>query len=162
LRFLAPWPPWWGAYLTLEPYLAVRSYLGPLLAALVILAWAVYTVLVRDVYRLYSPVEAMAWISLFGLAAMSPTAAVSRPATLADPLVLALVAYVAAVPGALAYAAWNVAVQRAGPRRSAAVLPLMPVLTTLLSYLLLGETLTATQLIGMAMAVAGVYISARG
>jgi len=151
-----------GAYLTLEPYLAVRSYLGPLLAALATLSWAVYTVLMRGVYRLYSPVEAMAWVSLFGLAAMSPTAAVSKPATLAHPLVLALVAYVAAVPGALAYAAWNVAVQKAGPRRSAAVLPLMPVLTTLLSYLLLGEALTATQLIGMAMAVAGVYISAKG
>ena len=151
-----------GAYLTLEPYLAVRSYLGPLLAALATLSWAVYTVLVRDVYRLYSPVKAMAWISLFGLAAKSPTAAVSRPATLADPLVIALVAYVAAVPGALAYAAWNVAVQWAGPRGSAAVLPLMPVLTTLLSYLLLGEVLTATQLIGIAVAVAGVYISAKG
>jgi len=151
-----------GAYLTLEPYLAVRSYLGPLLAALATLSWAVYTVLVRGVYRLYSPVEAVAWISLFGLAAMSPAAATSRPVTLADPLVLALVAYVAAVPGALAYAAWNVAVQRAGPRRSASVLPLMPVLTTLLSYLLLGEALTATQLIGIAVAVAGVYVSARG
>jgi drug/metabolite transporter (DMT)-like permease len=147
-----------GAYLTLEPYLAVRSYLGPLLATLATLSWAVYTVLVRGVYRLYSPVD-VAWISLFGLAAMSPTAAASRPATLADPLVLALVAYVAAVPRALSYAAWNVAVQRAGPRRSAAVLPLMPVLTMLLSYLLFGEALTATQLIGMA--VAGVYISAR-
>ncbi len=150
-----------GAYLTLEPYLAVRSYLGPFLAALATLSWAVYTVLMRGVYRLYSPVEAVAWISLFGLAAMSPTAAVSRPATLADPLVIALVAYVAAVPGALAYTAWNVAVQKAGPRRSAAVLPLMPVLTTLLSYLLLGEAPTATQLIGMAVAVAGVYVSAR-
>jgi Predicted permease, DMT superfamily len=150
-----------GAYFTLEPCLAVRSYLGPLLAALATLSWAVYTVLVRGVYRLHSPVEAMAWVSLFGLAAMSPAAA-SRPEILAHPLVLALVAYVAAVPGALAYAAWNVAVQRAGPRRSAAVLPLMPVLTTLLSYLLLGEAPTATQLIGIAVAVAGVYISARG
>ena len=48
-------------------------------------------------YRLYSPIEAMAWIPLFGLAAMSPTAA-SKPETLAHPLVLALVAYVVAVP----------------------------------------------------------------
>jgi drug/metabolite transporter (DMT)-like permease len=87
-----------GAYLTLEPYLAVRSYLGPLLAALATLSWAVYTVLVRGVYPLYSPVEAVAWISLFGLAAMSPIAAVSRPANLADPLVLALVTYIAVMP----------------------------------------------------------------
>jgi hypothetical protein len=47
----------------------------------------------------------MAWVSFFGLAAVSPTAAVSRPETLAHPLVFALVAY------------------------RAAVLPLMPVLT---------------------------------
>jgi len=53
----------------------------------------------------------MAWVSFFGLAAMSHTAAVSRPENLAHPLVFALVAYIAAVPGALAYAAWNVAVQ---------------------------------------------------
>jgi Integral membrane protein DUF6. len=66
------------------------------------------------------------------------------------------------VPGALAFAAWNVAVQKAGPRRSAAVLLLMPVLTILFSYLLLGEALTVTQLIGIAVAVAGVYTSARG
>ncbi len=59
----------------------------------------------------------MAWVSLFGLAAMSPTAAVSKPGNLADPLVLALVAYVVAVPGALAYAAWNVAVQPPEVRR---------------------------------------------
>ena len=118
--------------------------------------------MMKGMHRLYSPVEAMAWVSLFRLAAMSPVATASSPATLADPLVLAPVAYIAAVPGALAYAAWNVAVQWAGPRGSAAVLPLMPVLTTLLSYLLLGEVLTATQLIGIAVAVAGVYISAKG
>jgi len=66
------------------------------------------------------------------------------------------------VPGALAFAAWNVAVQKACPRRSSAVLHLMPVLTILFSYLLLGEALTVTQLIGIAVAVAGVYTSARG
>jgi hypothetical protein len=43
----------------------------------------------------------MTWVSLFGLAVMPPTA-VPRPATLTDPLVFALVAYIAAVPGALA------------------------------------------------------------
>jgi len=59
--------------------------------------------LMKGMHRLYSPIKAMAWASLFGLAAMSPTAAVSKPATC--PTVLALVAYVAAVPGAPAYAA---------------------------------------------------------
>jgi drug/metabolite transporter (DMT)-like permease len=150
-----------GAYLILEPYIAVRSYLGPLLAVSATLSWATYTVLVRRVYPLYSPVEASAWISLFGLAAMSPLAPASRLGTLMEPAALLLVAYVAAVPGALAYAAWNAAVKEVGPRRTAAVLPLMPVLTELLSYLLLGEALMPVQLAGTALAVAGVYLSAR-
>jgi len=150
-----------GAYLILEPYLAVRSCLGPLLAALATLSWAVYTVSVRHVYPLYNPVEASAWISLFGLLAMLPPAPASRISTLADPTTFILVAYVAAVPGALAYASWNIAVQKASPRRSAAVLPLMPVLTTLFSYLLLGEALTPSQFVGMAAAVTGVYVAVR-
>jgi len=112
--------------------------------------WAVYTVLMKGMHRLYSPVEGP-WVSLFGLAAMSPTAVVFKPATLVDPLVLALVAYVAAVPGASACAAWNVAVQP--PEVSRGVAPN--------AVHLFSETLTATQLVGMAVAVAGVYISAR-
>jgi Predicted permease, DMT superfamily len=150
-----------GAYLILEPYIAVRSYLGPLLAILATLSWAAYTVLVRRSYLLYSPVEAMAWISLFGLTVMLPLVPVSRLDTLMDLSTLLLLAYIAAVPGALAYTSWNVAVQDIGPRRSAALLPLMPVLTALLSYAPLGEVLTPAQLAGMAITIAGVYLSVR-
>jgi hypothetical protein len=63
---------------------------------------------------------------------MSHTAAVSMPEILAHLLVFAIVAYIAAVPGALACAAWNVAVQ---PRRSVAPNA---------GPHLLGEALTAT------------------
>jgi len=150
-----------GAYLILEPYIAIRSYLGPLLAISATFSWAAYTVLVRRAYSLYSPVEAMAWISLFGLAAMLPLTPLSRPDTLTSFSTLFLMAYVAAVPGALAYTSWNVAVQDIGPRRSAALLPLMPVLTALLSHLLLGEVLTPTQLAGTAITIVGVYLSVR-
>ncbi|WP_258870247.1 DMT family transporter [Pyrobaculum aerophilum] len=72
-----------------------------------------------------------------------------------------MVIYVALVPGALAYTAWNMAVKQVGPRASAAVLPLMPVITAALSAALLGEYLSAQQLLGMAAAVAGVYLALR-
>jgi hypothetical protein len=39
---------------------------------------------VRRPYSSYSPTEAMAWISLFGLAAVAPALPLSRPYTLAD------------------------------------------------------------------------------
>ncbi len=55
------------------------------------LTWAVYTVCIGCT----ALSGAMAWVSFFGLAAMSPTVAVSRPETLAHSLVFALVAYIA-------------------------------------------------------------------
>ena len=63
--------------------------------------------------------------------------------------------YVATVPGVLTYTAWNTAADRAGPARANAVLPLMPVVTLMISALSLSEALAQT--IGMALAVVGVY-----
>nr|WP_287069083.1 DMT family transporter [Pyrobaculum sp.] len=150
-----------GAYLILEPYIAVKSLLGPLLAVSATLSWSLYTVLVRQAYSLYAPAEAMAWISLFGLVAMTPAAPFAAYGQILSPLNAAVVIYVALVPGALAYTAWNMAVKQVGPRASAAVLPLMPVITAALSAALLGEYLSAQQLLGMAAAVAGVYLALR-
>jgi drug/metabolite transporter (DMT)-like permease len=150
-----------GAYLILEPYITIKSLLGPALAILATLSWSLYTVLVRRVYALYTPAEAMAWISLFGTLAMSPLAAYADNHTLLTPTYAALVLYVALVPGAVAYTAWNTAVKLADPQSAASLLPLMPVITTALSAVLLHEGLTPLQTIGMALAIAGVYTALR-
>ncbi|ABO08686.1 DMT family transporter [Pyrobaculum calidifontis] len=146
-----------GAYLVLAPQAQVRAVEGPLLAAAATLSWSLYTVYVRRVYARYSPAEASAWISLVGTAELAPLAPLAHYGWLAHWETAAWVLYVAAVPGALAYTAWNTAVREIGPQRAAAVLPLMPVITTAISAAALGEAVTPLQAVGMALAVAGVY-----
>lgn len=150
-----------GAYLILEPYIAVRSYVGPVLAAAATVIWSLYTVRVKKIYRLYPPREATVWIYTLGTTLLLPASTAADFTSLASPTAAALVLYIAVVPGALAYTSWNIAVEKLGPRRSAAMLPLMPVLTTVFSIFILGEGLLPTQLLGMAISIAGVVMAVR-
>lgn len=149
-----------GAYLALAPYISVKSLAGPLLAAIATASWSAYTIYVRRIYGAYRPGAASAWINLLGLADMAPAMPFARFDTLARWDVALPLLYVATVPGALAYAAWNAAVDRAGPAKTAAVLPLMPVMTLTISALL-GEAPSPAQAVGMALTIAGVYLTAR-
>lgn len=63
--------------------------------------------------------------------------------------------YVATVPGVLTYTVWNATADHADPARTDTMLPLMPVVTLMISALSLSEALAQT--IGMALAVVGVY-----
>ncbi|WP_428495401.1 DMT family transporter [Pyrobaculum sp.] len=137
------------------------ALLGSALAILATLSWSLYTVLVRRVYNFYTPAEAMAWISLLGTLAMSPLAAYADYHALLTHTHAALVVYIALIPGAVAYTAWNTAVKLADPQSAASLLPLMPVITTALSAVLLHEGLSPLQTVGMALAIAGVYMALR-
>ena len=150
-----------GAYLALAPYISIRSVAGPLLASAAAASWSAYTLYVGRVYEAYRPGPAGAWINLLGLADMAPAIPFADFKTLASWDVALPLLYVAMVPGALAYTAWNVAINRAGPARAAAMLPLMPVITLIISALSLGEAPAPAQIIGMALAVVGVYLTAR-
>ncbi|ACB39267.1 protein of unknown function DUF6 transmembrane [Pyrobaculum neutrophilum V24Sta] len=144
-----------GAYLILAPRGSGEA-LGALMALGSAISWSLYTLRVGRLYRRYSPVEAMAWSSLLGTAAMALALPISN---LAIPLQFApLVVYIALVPGALAYASWNSAVKSMGPS-AAYMLPLLPAITSALSWIVLKEPLTSLQMAGMALAVAGVYLA---
>ncbi|CCC81067.1 DMT family transporter [Thermoproteus tenax] len=144
-----------GAYLILAPRGSGEAP-GALLALGSAVSWSLYTLRVGGLYKRYRPVEAMAWSSLLGTAAMALTLPIDD---LAIPLSLApLVVYIAVVPGALAYASWNSAVESMGPS-AAYMLPLLPAITSALSWIALGEALTNLQMAGMALAIAGVYLA---
>ena len=150
-----------GAYLALSPYISIRSAAGPLLATAATASWSAYTLYVKRVYEAYKPGPASAWINLLGLADMAPAIPMADFNTLAGWDAALPLLYVATVPGALAYTAWNIAVDRAGPARTAAMLPLMPVITLTISALFLGEAPTPAQAAGMVLTVAGVYLTAK-
>ncbi len=150
-----------GAYLMLGPYLGGKDALGPLLALVSTVSWSLYTVYVTKLYARYDPLNAMAWTALMGTLAMAPTLPVLDVGSLANINVIPLLLYIAVVPGAAAFAAWNYAVSRIGPSKAAALLPLMPPTTAAMSYLALGEGLTWSDLVAASVTLVGVYLTLR-
>ena len=142
-----------GAYLVLRPYIEVRALVGPVLGLISAASWSAYTLVVRRAVAASGPVEVLASATVAGLLEMSPLVLAANPVD--DLVELLLIIYVAVVPGVAAYSTWNIGVARLGPRVSSATLPLLPLFATLFSWIFLGEAMTAIQLLGAALVLAG-------
>ncbi|MEU5315658.1 DMT family transporter [Streptomyces sp. NPDC021056] len=70
--------------------------------------------------------------------------------------------YVGVFSSAVAFFAWNRAIALAGPSRAGAVYYLQPLCVALLSWALLGETVSAAQALCMALILGGVLLGAAG
>jgi drug/metabolite transporter (DMT)-like permease len=130
-----------------------------------ICAWAAYTLIGRSVLAGLTPLAATTWAALFGTAMLLVVAApdlgqVERTAI--TPGVLAAVAYLGLLGTGLAFVWYYRALQVLGPSRTVIFNNLVPVFGAGLGVGLLGEPLTASMLLGGAIALAGVMIVTRG
>lgn len=140
----------------------LRLGMGDVLVLCGVVVWALYTVLLRK----KPPIASSSFLLLvfaIGALAMAPLAAWEweQGLTVAwSPKVLAAFAYVGVFPSVLAYFIYNAATAQLGAARSGQAITLMPLFGALLSALLLGETLEGYHLVGMALILAGIVLSA--
>jgi drug/metabolite transporter (DMT)-like permease len=130
-----------------------------------ICAWAAYTLIGRSVLAGLTPLAATTWAALFGTAMLLVVAApdlgqVERAAI--TPGVLAAVAYLGLLGTGLAFVWYYRALQVLGPSRTVIFNNLVPVFGAGFGVGLLGEPLTASMLLGGAIALTGVMIVTRG
>ena len=114
--------------------------------------------------RRLSPATTLAFGMVVGTLCLLPTALIERPwATLriTHPSAWVALALLVLACTLLAYLWWNVALARVGAGRTAIFTNLVPLFGILLAWLLLGERLTAIQLVGGLLAVAGVVTCQR-
>lgn len=125
--------------------------------------WAVYSVCLR--WR--PPIH---WISFtYCLAFVSTLATV--PFFMAEHMsgltlqagwfTVGVLAYVAMFPSVIGFAAWNRGVEILGPARSGATLHLIPLFSSLIASVTLGEQLMGYHVAGFALILAGVWLSSR-
>ena len=173
---LSPWR-WTGVALSLIGVWIVVTRGQPLAAAGealgagewmmfgAICAWAAYTLIGRSVLAGLTPLAATTWAALFGTAMLLVVAApdlgqVERSAI--TPGVLAAVAYLGLLGTGLAFVWYYRALQVLGPSRTVIFNNLVPVFGAGFGVGLLGEPLTASMLLGGAIALTGVMMVTRG
>ncbi|HSD52375.1 MAG TPA: DMT family transporter [Candidatus Methylomirabilis sp.] len=138
-----------------------RVLIGDLFYLLGGVAWGAYSFMSRVAMQRLSPPATLAYGMAFGCVFLAPMAALERPweaLAVSSASAWASVLYIT-VPGTLlAFFWWNLAIQRVGAGHTAVFTNLVPVIGVLLSWVVLGERLTAVQLVGGLLTVAGVWV----
>jgi drug/metabolite transporter (DMT)-like permease len=127
-----------------------------------VVIWAFYTSLLRLRPALHAT-SFLAVTFAIGVLAMLPLAATEwREIAAMDWTlrVIGAVVYVALLPSVVAYALFNAAVATLGPASAGQAITLMPLFGALLAALILGEQLHGHHLVGMALILGGIVVSA--
>lgn len=132
---------------------------GSTLIVLAAACAAAYSILQRPLFARAAPLDVTAFVIVAGAIALLPwlptglSQAAKAPAD-----TLFVVAFLAIGPGIIGQSCWTYALKRFGAARAGQFLYLIPPVSVVLAWLLLGEAPKATTLFGGAMALTGVVI----
>jgi drug/metabolite transporter (DMT)-like permease len=133
---------------------------GYLFMAGAALSWVAYAFLTKPVAARYGKINVTFWQSLFGLVGCLPFAFAERGSGAPISLKVALnVAYLGLLCSAAGYWLYMSAMDVLGAGKTSVFINLVPVVSVVAAYFILGERLGAGQLAGGAVAVAGVYLA---
>ncbi len=144
--------------------LGASHLLGDLLVLGAAMMWAVYTVMSKPLLTRYSPLQLTTASIIPGTAVL---ALFGSPAILAQhwssvkPVAWAGLAYSAIFAIVLAYLIWFTGVQRVGNARTAVYSNVIPVVASLLAWVVLREPFGVLQAIGGAIILTGVILTQR-
>ena len=124
------------------------------------LFWSTYSILGRLASRRFTPMAATTWGSLSGMLLLLPFAVWAFPrSTGYTPSFWFNISYIAIGGTVGGFLLWSRGIHRLGASRTAVFLNLVPVCTLALAYLILGETVHWSQILGILIVLSGVYFA---
>ncbi|HLI21129.1 MAG TPA: DMT family transporter [Stellaceae bacterium] len=142
--------------------LALRFSVGDLVILGVMPLWAIYTVLLRRRPAEIDNFTLIFLLGVFGGVALLPAYVFESVYIKAPDLAWSTVGaalYTGCLSSAAAYWCWNRGAELVGPNRAGFTTYLMPVFTTILAMLLLGEEIHAFHVVGIIAILFGVWLS---
>ncbi|MDD5953435.1 MAG: DMT family transporter [Oscillospiraceae bacterium] len=138
--------------------------IGDLLSLLAAFVWGIYSVLIKKISTYgYHTVLVTRRIFFYGTLFMIPPLFLfgfrldlSR---FVDPISLGNLLYLGFIASALCFATWNLAVNYLGPIKTSAYIYLTPVVTIVMSALILHEPITIFTILGALLTLAGLFLS---
>ncbi len=148
------------ALIVLRPSGPSPSPLGYLYMAGAVVAWVAYTFATRKISLRYGRLNVTFWQSLFGLLGCLPFALLETAAWKApNTLVVLNVLYLGLICSAAGYWLYVATIDHLGVGKASVFINLIPVVAVIAAFFLLGDRLGATQWLGAAVALLGVYLA---
>ncbi len=126
------------------------------------LVWALYSVNLKNYPQELHPFSYQIGIMVTGLLGILPLYLIElshgQQMAVNEP-VLATIVYVAIFPSVLAFIFWNRAVRDIGANRAGSFIHLMPVFSSILAVIFLGESIETFHLQGIGLVFAGIFLA---
>ena len=136
--------------------------LGSLILMFGGLCWSLYNFAMRLVMGRYTTLTITTWQTLFGALGFIPFVLFEGlPTSLPSPTTWASLAYLVLGCTVVGFVLYNWGLEDLEPSTATSLSNLIPVFGLVLSALILGETMSAQQLVGGAIVVAGIVLSTR-
>ncbi len=139
---------------------------GDLIVLVGMVFWAVYTVLLRMRPKEIPGLALLACCGAIGVLFLLPLCAAELlfmdGKVEITPASIAAMLYVGIFPSFIGYVFWNRAVAEVGPNVAGIFIHLMPGFGSLLAWIFLGERFQVFHFVGIALILAGVWLTARG
>ncbi|MBF0471878.1 MAG: DMT family transporter [Gammaproteobacteria bacterium] len=134
---------------------------GDLLVMVAVVAWAIYTILLKGVPATIHRGGLMTTITFIGVVVLSPLYLSGDYAPALTRNNLLTLGYVGIFPSVLALLFYNRGVAEVGPERASMFIHLMPVFGTLLAITFLNEQIALFHLAGIGLIFGGLWLSLR-
>lgn len=123
-------------------------------------SWVTYTFITKPIAGKYSLLSITFWQIFFGMVGCVPFALVERQniAHLSAPVILNVL-FLGVLASAIGYWLYVIVLDRLDASRSSVFINLIPVVSIIASFMVLGERLAPLQLAGGAAAIVGVYLA---
>ncbi len=138
-----------------------RTFLGDLLTIGAALSFALFTIFAKRLLKGHSSLKVTAYIVLIGSAFLSPFLPNEKDGGWGETSALAWVSviYVGIMGNCLAYFFWVRGIENIGALRTVLYQYLNPVTAILFAVPLLGESLTASQILGAGVVFGGIFLA---
>ncbi|MDR1557528.1 MAG: DMT family transporter [Tannerellaceae bacterium] len=138
---------------------------GDILSLTAALMWGFYTIILKRLDSRYPVLFITRKVFFYGLITLLPVFYIKPVAISADVLLHPVVAcnllFLGLIASMLCYILWNIAVKHLGAIRTTNYIYFMPIVTLIISALILGETITPIALLGAALILGGVCLAER-
>jgi|SRR5579884_1202665 len=137
----------------------LASWKGDLFICLGVLSWVSYTLLARLFLKNHSSlVLTMATFSIGTMMIVPFTVLEGAPMQAIPPSAWGALSYLILFASVIAFFAWNIGLQAVGPTRASIFSNLIPVTALLLGVILLSESISIKQLVGMGLILISVWL----
>ena len=139
-----------------------QELLGGVLMIAAAISWAVYSIYSKKILQSHSPMVTTTIVFGLGALYLMPFTLLESPLSVITEITWlgwASILYLSLICSVFAYVAWNRALSRLETVKAGMFIYFIPVITSVLSYFLLGEEITLATTIGGVLVLIGVYLT---